>query len=108
MTLPVNLFETSDSYVMHVALPGINPDKLDIQVKGRDVTIKGNFEINTPENGTWIWQGIPTGEFFESYTLPLEVQGDSVQASYDFGILTLGLPKAEQHRTKSIKMQVHK
>jgi HSP20 family protein len=104
--LPVNLFETPDGYIMHAALPGMNPDNLDIQVTGREITIKGKFEVNTPENGQWIWQGIPSGEFYETYTLPVEIDSENVQASYDHGILTLGLPKAEHLRPKNIKVQV--
>ena len=103
--LPVNLFETPESYIMHCALPGLKPENLDIQVVGREVTIKGTYELNTPENGQWVWQGIPSGEFYESFTLPMEIESDKVQASYDHGILTLGLPKAEHLRPKSIKVQ---
>jgi HSP20 family protein len=106
--LPVNLFETGDSYVMHLALPGLNPENIDIQVVGREVTVKGKFEVNTPENGQWIWQGIPSGQFVETYTLPVEVESDKVQASYDYGILTIGLPKAEHLRPKNIKVNVTK
>src|ERR687886_11608 len=36
--LPVNLFETPESYVMHLALPGMKPENLDIQVAGREVS----------------------------------------------------------------------
>lgn len=107
-TMPVNLFESGDSYVMHLALPGLNPDNIDIQVVGREVTVKGKFELNTPENGQWIWQGIPSGEFVETYTLPVEIESDKVQASYDYGILTIGLPKAEHLRPKNIKVNVTK
>jgi HSP20 family protein len=107
-SLPVNLFETSEGYVLHAALPGLDPEQLEIQVVGREVTIKGQFEAITPENGNWIWQGIPSGEFFETYTLPVEVQSDRTQASYEHGILALTLPKAEHLRPKSIKVQVNK
>jgi HSP20 family protein len=75
---------------------------------GREVTIKGQFETSTPENANWIWQGIPSGEFFETYTLPVEVQGDSTEASYEHGILSLKLPKAEHLRPKNIKVNVAK
>lgn len=107
-TLPVNLIETPESYVFHAALPGVKPEHLDIQVVGRELTIKGKIEVTLPEKGSWIWQSIPTGEFFETYALPVEIEGDSVQASYDYGILSLVLPKAEMHRPKSIKVQVKK
>lgn len=107
-TLPVNLFETQEGYVLNAALPGLNPEALDLQVVGREVTIKGRFEPATPENANWIWQGIPSGEFFETYTLPVDVQGDQTEASYEQGILTLKLPKAEHLRPRSIKVQINK
>lgn len=107
-SLPVNLFETPDGYVLDAALPGLDPEKIDLQVVGREVTIKGQFEARVPENGNWVWQGIPSGEFFETYTLPVEVQGDSTEASYEHGILSLKLPKAEHLRPRSIKVSVAK
>lgn len=107
-SLPVNLFETQDGYVLDAALPGLDPEQIDLQVVGREVTIKGQFETKAPENANWIWQGIPTGEFFETYTLPVEVQGDRTEASYEHGILSLKLPKAEHLRPRSIKVNVGK
>ncbi len=105
-SFPVNLFETPEGYVLDAALPGLDPDKLDLTLVGREVTIKGYFEAKAPENGNWIWQGIPAGEFFETYTLPVEVQGDTTEASYEHGILSLKLPKAEHLRPRSIKVNV--
>jgi HSP20 family protein len=102
--LPVNLFESTDSYVMHAALPGLNLDNLEIQVVGREVSVKGKFEINTPENGNWIWQGIPTGEFYETFTLPIEVDSTATEAGYERGILSIVLPKAEHVKPKTIKV----
>jgi HSP20 family protein len=107
-SLPVNLYETPESFVFHASLPGMTPDNLDIQVVGRELTIKGKVEVNTPEGGNWIWRGIPTGEFYQAFTLPVEIQSDAVQASYDYGILSLVLPKAEHARPKSIKVNVQK
>jgi HSP20 family protein len=107
-SLPVNLFETGEGYVLQVALPGMDPEKLDIQVVGREVSIKGSVDGSVPENGKWLWQGIPTGEFFESFTLPVEVQGDSTEATYEHGVLVLTLPKAEHLRPKSVKVNVAK
>jgi len=104
--LPVNLIETPDAYIMQAALPGINPDKLDLQVVGRQVTIKGQFQAIMPENGTWIWHGIPTGDFYETYTLPVDVEGGQCEAAYEHGILSLTLPKAENARPKSVKVTV--
>ena len=105
--LPANLFDTGDSYILQVALPGINPENADIQVMGRDLTISGNFETVQPENASWIWQGLPTGQFYEKYTLPLEVERDQVHATYEHGILSITLPKTEHAKPKSIKVSVN-
>ncbi|GAC1515058.1 MAG: hypothetical protein NVS2B16_22810 [Chloroflexota bacterium] len=106
--LPVNLYEAGDGYVLQAALPGLQADSTDIQVIGRDVTIKGSFATSVPENVNWIWRGIGGGEFQETYTLPVEVQSDKVEATYENGILALNLPKAEHLRPKSIKVSVNK
>jgi HSP20 family protein len=107
-SLLVNLFETPDGYVLNAALPGLDPENIDLQVVGREVTIKGQFETVAPENASCIWQGIPSGGFFETYTLPVEVQGDGTEASYEHGILSLKLAKAAHLRPKSIKVNVTK
>jgi HSP20 family protein len=60
------------------------------------------------ENVNWIWQGMPTGEFRESFTLPAEVEGGKTEASYEHGVLTINLPKAEHLLPKNIKVSVKK
>ena len=107
-SLPVNLYETGDGYTLQAALPGINPDNVEIQVVGRDLSIKGRFESWAPENARWIWQGMPNGEFFETYSLPVDVEGNKVEANYEHGILSISLPKAEHAKPKSIQVSVKK
>jgi HSP20 family protein len=107
-SLAVNMYESAEGYTLEAALPGLSPDSLDIQVAGREVQLKGKFQREVPENVTWIWRGIPSGDFFETYSLPAEVDGDKVEATYDAGIVTIKLPKAEHLRPKSIKVSVAK
>lgn len=107
-TLPVSLFETADAYIMCAALPGIDAENVDIKVTGREVTLKGQFQTWTPENAGVIWNGIPSGQFFETYTLPGELESEKVEATYENGILRLTLPKAEHLRPRNIKIQVTK
>lgn len=105
-TLPVSLYETPDAYIMQAALPGLQPENVDINVTGREVAIKGQFQSWTPENGRVIWQGIPTGQFYETYKLPVDLQSDKVEATFEHGILSITLPKAEHLRPRSVKVEV--
>lgn len=103
---PVNLYEVNDAYVLQVALPGIKLENLEIQVMGREVTIKGVFELHVPEKVTWIWRGLPVGEFCETFTLPFEVEREKVQATYENGILQITLPKVEYAKPKTIAVKM--
>jgi HSP20 family protein len=107
MMIPANLAETNDAYIVQVALPGIDPEKLEINVTGRELRVKGTYHVPQPENATYIWQGLQSGEFTESFTLPAEVQGDKAEANYHDGILTVTLPKHEHARVKSIPVKTN-
>lgn len=104
--LPVNLVETQDGFIMQAAVPGLKFDTLEIQVMGRELSLKGEFGVQKPENGSWLWHGLPDGEFYETYTLPAEIDSEKVEAHYQDGIVALALPKAEHLRPKKIKVTV--
>jgi len=102
---PANLIDTDDKYTVELALPGLNSEKLEIQSLGRELRIKGVFETRPAEKGTYVWNGLPAGEFAHTFTLPTEVVSDGAQASYTNGILSVTLPKAEHARVKSIPVK---
>jgi HSP20 family protein len=104
MNMPANLWETSDGYIVQVSLPGVDPEKLQVTVRGDTVTLKGERFVPTFENAQQIWNGIPTGSFEQMFTLPAAVESGEAHASYEHGLLTLRLPKAQHARSHTIKV----
>lgn len=102
---PANLIETDDSYVVQLALPGLNIEKLEIQSLNRDLRIKGVYESQKFE-GNYIWNGLPTGEFTQAFTLPAEVANEGSEAGYANGILTVTLPKSDRAKVKNIPVKI--
>lgn len=102
--LTSNLFETNDSYIMQVALPGVKPDDLQISAHQNVVTLRGKTEVAVPNGAQSIWVGMGGGEFHEEVMLPGEVDADSAAAEYHDGILTLTLPKTERSKVRTIKV----
>ena len=47
------------------------------------------------------------GKFQRTFTLPVAVDANKVQASYKDGILTVQLPKSEEARPKQIEVKVN-
>lgn len=46
------------------------------------------------------------GQFFRSFTLPPNVNGDAINAQFKDGVLRLTLPKREEAKPKQIEVKV--
>ena len=131
-TCPIDVYETENDVIVKAALPGMRPEDIDVRITDAVLTIKGEHKEER-ESGQPMQQqmagqqGQPSGQhrgqqgqtrpnyyrremsygsIFREITLPTDVQADKAQASFENGILTLTLPKAEQAKAKRIQVQV--
>ena len=102
--LSSNLYETGDSYIMQVSLPGVTVDELEITAQENVLRLRGKTEVTGPEGAQSIWVGIGGGDFREEVKLPGDVNADQASAEYHDGILTLTLPKTERAKAHTIKI----
>jgi HSP20 family protein len=105
--LAVDMFETNDQLVVKASVPGVKPEDLDITVQGDTLTIKGEMkeEHEEKQQGRYHFRERRQGAFSRAVTLPFPIQSDKVEASFENGVLTLTLPKAEEIKPRSIKVQ---
>lgn len=102
----LDLAETDNQLQIHMDLPGIKPDNVDIQISGNTVRISGKRQEEKEEKGkTWHRVERRSGSFSRMVTLPCAVREDEAQAEYADGVLTVTLPKAEPSHTKHIKVE---
>jgi HSP20 family protein len=101
---PVDLFEDEDVLVLRVDLPGIDQSKLDIQLTGEELVIRGERSWEAPEKGACVHSERPHGQFHRGFRIGVPVQHDAVQASYKDGVLTVTLPKAETSKPRKIEV----
>ena len=99
-----NLYETNDSYILQVPLPGVKADELEITARENILTLQGKTEIAAPEGARAIWGGMGDQQFREVVQLPGDVDAERASAEYHDVILTLTLPKAEHARVRTIKI----
>jgi HSP20 family protein len=100
-----NLLETWDSIWLQIALPGADASSLRVEVVGRKLLIKGKTNIPPIEGATLLRHDLPSGEIFEIFELPAEVDGDNAKAQYRDGILTVRLPQLSYLKPASIPVQ---
>jgi HSP20 family protein len=101
--LALDVVENKDDFVVKASLPGIKPEDLDITYNENTLTIKGETKEETEkEEARYHLRERRYGSFARSITLPKGVKGESIEASYDAGVLTLRLPKSEEIKPKRI------
>ncbi len=107
--LAVDMYETEDSVVIATNVPGVEPEEIDITITGNVLTIKGECKVeHKVEKENYIRQERRYGTFQRSVVLPETVLADQAEASYDKGVLTLRIPKTEEAKPKTIKVEAKK
>ncbi len=105
--LAVDMVENKDDFVVKASVPGINPDDLDISYSDDTLTIKGEVkEDKEVKEDQYHLRERRYGSFMRSITLPNKIKGDAIEASYQNGVITLRLPKAEEVKPKRIAIKV--
>lgn len=105
--LAVDVVENKDDFVVKASIPGINPDDLDVSYSDDTLTIKGEIKSeNEYKEDQYHLRERRYGSFARSISLPTKIKGDAIDASYQNGVLTLRLPKAEEVKPKRIAIKV--
>jgi len=106
---PVDIYETEDAIVLKAELPGIDPQDVEVRVEDNTLYLKGerNYEKEVKEQN---YHRIERsyGSFARSFTLPNSISAEKVKAEYKDGLLTLTMPKREEAKPKTIKIDVTK
>lgn len=91
----VDIKDSDNSYVFHAELPGVSKDDLHVTVDGSTVTIAA--EIKQHDEETKDDKIVRSERYFgsvsRSFQLPVDVDQDTANASYENGVLHLTLPK---------------
>ena len=103
-TFPIDILETDEAVEVKAALPGYGPDEVDITVTGDALTIRAQHipASEGSENGGN--RNTPQASLARSFTLPVMVDAEKAEATYEYGMLYLTLPKAESVRPKQIRI----
>jgi HSP20 family protein len=107
--LALDMYQTADSVVVKTSVPGITAEDIDITITGNVLSIKGECKMEEKvEKANYIRQERRYGVFQRSVSLPESIVSDKAEATYENGVLTLTIPKAEESKPKTIKVEAKK
>ena len=98
--------ETDDAYVIHVEMPGVNKDQVEVQLQDRELVISGEIpEPESDENARQHRSSRRTGRFEYRTYLPADVKADQVSAQLADGVLKVTVPKSEAAKPRRIEVK---
>lgn len=103
----LDVYQDKDNVVAELALPGIDPSKVDITIENDVLTVNGSTEEKQEvKREDYYRKEVRTGSFSRSVVLPMAVKGNDAQAHYDKGVLTITMPKEESVKPKKVTVSV--
>jgi HSP20 family protein len=101
----MNIWSDEHNVFAQFDLPGVDVAKIDISItEGNELTVQGERPEPQITNAVWIRQERGGGTFRRSFTLPVLVDPDKVEAKYENGVLRLTLPKHEAAKPRKISV----
>ena len=102
----LDLVDEDDKLVVHVEIPGM--DAKDVQVTLQDdvLTVRGERKLDAQSKAKVLKREQVYGAWSRTVELPYRVQIEHVKAAYRNGVMTITLPKAEEHLGRSIPVEI--
>jgi HSP20 family protein len=101
-----DVLEDKESVKIIVELPGLTPEDVKLSLENNVLSIRGEKKQQAEERTERVHRYERSyGTFERSFALPTSVDSDHVSASFQNGILTVTVPKAERARPREIPVK---
>ena len=101
----VDVKENKDSYTLEMDLPGRSEEDIEIELNKDNLTIASKQEKKTEnKEEKFILRERNYSDFNRRFTLPEDVDTDSIKANFKNGVLIINMNKKEIEKPKSIKI----
>jgi HSP20 family protein len=100
----VDIHEIEDGLVVLADMPGLDKTAIDVAVDNNLLTIKGHVTANG--NGDMIHREFQNRSYYRQFTLGNKIDQTKINAEYQFGVLRLTLPFAEEVKPRKIEVKI--
>lgn len=103
----VNISEEDSAYRLSLAVPGMKKSDFEIDVDGNQLTIScSKEEEETDKQARFTRKEYAYHAFERSFTMPVEINRERIDATYENGVLTVLLPKKEEARKQQLSKHI--
>jgi HSP20 family protein len=105
---PIEAWADQEAKKFHVrvALPGVDPHNVNVQVQGNTLTIAGTWKnAEAPAEGNYLHHELAYGNFKRVVTLPAGVDVEKFSAEFNHGVLEINAPIAAAALPRRIEIK---
>lgn len=107
MMPPMDVYDDKDNVYVDVALSGVDPKDVNIEIENGLLCVSGNVEKKTEiDEKNYYKKEIRRSAFSRKVSLPSEVDGEKAQATYENGVLKISVPKKNEVKSKKIEIKI--
>jgi HSP20 family protein len=102
--MPMDAYRDQNSFVVHLDLPGVDADSIDLTVEQNVLTVHAERKPPVGESAERVVSERSYGVFSRQLFLGETLDTDHLSADYDAGVLTITIPVAEQAKPRKVQI----
>ena len=102
--MPADAYRLGDRFYVHVDLPGVDPESIDVTVEKNTLSISAERRWAKTEETQVLHSERPFGVFTRQFFLGDSLDTDRIEAGYDHGVLTVSIPVAETAKARKVEV----
>jgi len=102
----VDIAEDADGLWLWADMPGVDPDKVSVELEDGVLTIDGDVSLKPYEGLTPVYSEYRVGNFLRRFNLPQHTYDpDRITAKLVDGVLEIRIPKADKAKPRRVPVQ---
>jgi HSP20 family protein len=99
-----DIFETDEALTLMLEMPGVDKDKVDIQIENDVLRVEGKIDFSAYKEVEPVYTEYNVGHYTRAFTLPNKIDREAITARVEDGVLTLTLPKSKDTLPRRIQV----
>lgn len=100
--LDYDVVHSEDGVTLHIDIPGIDPDTVELTVDGRSLKVEAHRDSAIPEGARIVSRRRRGDSISQTFALGDGLDSAELTAEYDLGVLTIHVPVAESAKPRRI------
>jgi HSP20 family protein len=99
-----DIYETPDALNVILEMPGVEKTNVDIEVKDGVLRVEGRIDLSKYRGLQPLYVEYNIGHYARTFQLSNKIDQDKIAAEMKDGVLSLLLPKAEEAKPRTIRV----